>query len=174
MSTAIYGIATRDEQGLHLIARVARRSSGIYYLIPRANEDFDIEADDKWNPHASYHADGRHHFKSFDEVVTPPTRRQPLDNFSGAEPLFDQSFMPGDLTHMPKFTGKLAFAQVLEIPTGLLNETDLYAISAQLLSPGASRIPGPWLIPVLEFSVRDAVPWVHITLWQGLIGVTPP
>jgi hypothetical protein len=173
MTTEIYGIATRDEQGLHLIARVARRSSGIYYLIPRANEDFDIEADANWDPHASYHTDGWHHFKSFNQVVAARTKRQPLDNFRGAEPLFDQSFMPGDLTHMPRFTGKMAFAQVLEIPVDLLNETDSYAISANLLSPGASRIPGPWLTPVLEFSVRDAVPWVHITLWRGLVGVAP-
>lgn len=168
MTSALYGITVSDEDKLHLIARVARRPSGIYYLIPRDSDAFQIDTEANWDPHASYHTDGTHHLKSFSELLLRPTKRQPLNgNFLGAEPLFAQSFQPGELTKHPVYSGAPAFADVFRIPADALNPAEPYTLAVDLLSPGASRLPGPWVAAVLEHSFRDAEPWIHATLWQG-------
>jgi hypothetical protein len=171
MSSSLYGIAVRDEGGFHLLARVARRPTGIYYLIQRANEDFDIVADKPWDPHASYHSDGRRHFKSFDEYALSREKRQPLDSFTGAESLFMQTFQPGDLTDLPEFNGKSAFTGTFEIPGAQISRTETYVISVTLLAPGSEPLPGPWVTTVLQHCFRDAIPWIHITFGRGLVGV---
>ena len=88
MTGAMHAIAVSDAQGLHLVARVARRPSGIYYLLPRDAKAFQIESDKNWDPHVSYHADGWHHIKSFGQLALTRVKRQALNSsFSGAEPL---------------------------------------------------------------------------------------
>jgi len=167
----IYGVAVRDAKGLGLVARIARRSSGIYYLIPRANADFGFDADANWDPHASYHADGWHHVKSFNQVTGPRTKRQPLLGFTGAEPLFDQSFQPGDLTGLALSSPVIESARLFEIPAALIQGGAHYALSVSLLSPGATAPQGPWLRRVIARTFEDTPPWVHVALWQGLAGV---
>jgi hypothetical protein len=175
MTSALHAIAVTDAQGLHLVARVARRPSGIYYLIPRDTEAFQIDSDVNWDPHASYHADGSHHVKSFGRLALTRTKRQPLDSsFSGAEPLFAQSFQPGELTRLPVLSDAPAFANVFEIPIDRLNPAEHYTMALDLLSPGSGRLGGPWLEAVLEHSFREASPWIHATLWRGLESFAAP
>ncbi len=175
MTTALHAIAVRDAQGLHLVARVARRLSGIYYLIPRDAKAFQIDSDENWDPHASYHADGAHHIKSFGQLVLTRMKKQPLNStFSGAEPLFAQSFQPGDLHNLPVLSDASAFADVFEIPADRLTSVDHYTLALDLLAPGARRLGGPWLEAVLEHSFQDALPRIHATLWRGLESFATP
>ena len=171
MSSSLYGIAVRDEGGFHLLARLARRPTGIYYLIPRANEDFDIDADKPWDPHASYHSDGWRHFKSFDEYALSREKRQPLDSFTGAESLFMQTFQPGELTGLPEFNGKSSFTGTFEIPGAEISQAETYVISVSLVAPGSSPLLEPRISTVLQHCFRDAMPWIHITFGRGLVGV---
>lgn len=171
MTTALRAIAVRDAQGLHLVARVARRPSGIYYSIPRDAKAFQIDSAENWDPHASYHADGTHHIKSFGQLALTRVKRQPLSSaFSGAEPLFAQSFQPRDLHNLPMLSDASVFADVFEIPVDRLTSADHYTLALDLLAPGARRLRGPWLEAVLEHSFQDALPWIHATLWRGLEG----
>jgi hypothetical protein len=169
MTTALYAIAIKDALGLHLVARVARRPSGIYYLIPRDAKSFQIDSDENWDPHASYHVDGTHHVKSFGQILMTRTKRQPLDNaFSGAEPLFAQSFQSGDLQNLSLLSNASVFADVFAIPADRITSGNQYALAVDLLASGARRFEGPWLEAVLEYTFKDALPWIHATLWRGL------
>ena len=172
MSSSLYGIAVRDDGGFHLLARIARRPKGIYYLIPRANEDFDIVADKPWDPHASYHSDGWRHFKSFDEYPLSREKRQPLDSFTGAESLFMQTLQPGELIDLPEFIGKSAFTGTFEIPGAQISRAETYVISVSLLAPGSEPLPEPRVTTVLQHCFRDAIPWIHVMFGRGLVGVT--
>jgi len=164
----LHAIAVRDAQGLRLVARVVRRPSGIYYLIPRDAKAFQIESDKNWDPHVSYHADGSHHIKSFGQLALTRMKRQPLNStFSGAEPLFAHSFQPGDLHNLPMLSNASSFVDVFEIPVDRLTASDHYTFALDLLEPGAERLGGPWLEVVLELSFQDASPWIHATLWRG-------
>jgi hypothetical protein len=169
MAGSLFAIAIRDTQGLQLVARAALRPSGIYFLMPRDAEDFTVLADEKWNPHASYHADGTLHVKSFNDVMLPPVKRQPLDHaFSGAEPLFAQAFQPGELAGLQVLTDVAPFREVFEIPRALIVETEHHTLAVDLLAPTAARPVGPWRDVVIEHSFADSVPWIHATLWRGL------
>jgi len=169
VTTALYAIAVSDALGLHLVARVARRHTGIYYLIPRDAKAFQIDSDENWDPHASYHADGTHHVKSFGQTVLKPVKRQPLSNtFSGAEPLFAQSFQPGELHNLPLLSSTSTLADVFEIPADRLTPVDHYTLALDLVAPGATRLAGPWLEAVLEHSFQDGSPRIHATLWRGI------
>jgi len=164
-TSSIYGIGVRDAAGLHLIARIARRPSGIFYLIPRSNAEFRIEADRNWDPHVSYHADGQHHVKSFDQRVSSPYYRQPLDQrFSGTEPLFDQSFQPGEFSRVPVLVNTSSLALVFEIPAASIDSTATYVISVSLLAPHAALPQRDWLAVVAEQTFCDAKPWIHVAL----------
>jgi hypothetical protein len=175
MTSVLHAIAARDAQGLRLVARVARRSSGIYYLIPRDAKAFQIDSDENLDPHVSYHADGSYHIESFGELALMPMKRQALNStFSGAEPLFAQSFQPGDLHNLPMLSKASAFVDVFEIPVDRLRSSDHYTLALDLLAPGADRLGGPWLEAVLEHSFQDASSWIHATLWRGLDGFAAP
>ena len=171
MAGSLFAIGVQDDQGFHLVARIARRATGIYYLIPRANEDFGIIADENWDPHASYHADGTHHIKSFGSTVLSPVMRQPLNQaFTGAEPLFPQGFAPGDLFGHQVVGDLSPFREVFVIPSTMIAPDAHHTIAVDLLSSGAARIPGPWQHVVVEHSFTDSFPWIHVTLWRGLAG----
>jgi hypothetical protein len=167
---SLFAIVIKDAEGPRLVARVARRALGVYYLIPRNAEDFAIEADENWDPHASYHADGTLHVKSFNALVLTPVKKQPLDrSFSGGEPLFAQSFQPGELVALPSLTDVSRYLNIFEIPRDLVDATEHHTLAVDLLSPGTDRLPGPWQQVVTEHSFTDDVPWIHVTLWRGLI-----
>ena len=146
MTSALHAIAVQDAQGLHLVARVTRRPTGIYYLIPRDAEAFQIDSDMNWDPHVSYHADGSHHIKSFGQLALTRMKRQALNStFSGAEPLFAQSFQPGELHNLPMLSNASSFVDVFEIPVDRLRSSNHYTLALDLLAPGAERLGGPWM-----------------------------
>jgi hypothetical protein len=176
MSSALYyAVAVRDALGLHLVARLARKPSGIYYLIPLDAKAFQIDSDKNWDPHVSYHADGRFRIKTFDQSVMTLVKRQPLDSsFTGGEPLFAQSFQPRELDNLPVLSKVSAFADMFEIPADRLSSSDHYTLAIDLLAPGTERLEGPWLEAVLEHSFRDASPWIHATFWRGLVDFASP
>jgi hypothetical protein len=75
-----YAVAVRDETGrLWLTLWVRRDPKGEYFvMLPRK--------DGRWNPHASYHRDGRLHSKSYGRKLLPAQKRQPLNEaFRGSE-----------------------------------------------------------------------------------------
>jgi hypothetical protein len=53
-----YAVAVRDGEELYLLITVNREGDNVYVNSPRPGEP-------EWNPHASYHASGQHHAKSF-------------------------------------------------------------------------------------------------------------
>lgn len=169
MMSALHAIGVTDAQGFHLIARVARRATGVYYLIPRDAKTFGIESNKNWDPHVSYHTDGSHHVKSFGNRAGTRYMRQPLTSaFAGAEPLSAQSFQPGELHNHPVISDPSEFTNVFEIPIERLSLSEQYTLALDILAPGAERLGGPWQEAVLEHSFKDGVPWIHATLWRGL------
>jgi hypothetical protein len=79
-------------------------------MMPRGDRD--------WDPHTSYHLDGRVHMKSYDRKILPAQKRQPLTGvFRNAEHL-------GVYAGHGKGSGAIcapsAFTGVVEVPPGIL------------------------------------------------------
>ena len=68
-----YAVALKDGSDLWLTLWVRCSQKGeIFVMIPRGNRD--------WDPHTSYHLDGRLHQKSYGRKTLPPQKRQPLNS----------------------------------------------------------------------------------------------
>jgi hypothetical protein len=150
-----YAVAIEDDTTLWLTLWVKRNPRGeCIVLYPRGRGT--------WNPHATYHQDGRYHQKSHD-LKFGAQKRQPLDSFKGAE-------------HLGTFGGHgvgtaicdpVAFTSVLRVPTGIL-EGLCGCVLVDLIEPGAApaahhrSVPG--LRIVKEETYRDCLPWVVIAI----------
>ena len=152
-----YAVAIEDGADLRLALVVRRSRRGEYFiLMPR---------DGDWNPHASYHADGRYHNKSYDQVLaTGQGKRQPLDQFKGTEHL--GSFM-GFGTGAAPICNPANFTSVLELPPGIL-QSMRGCVLIDLAEPGVAPNPihrqNPGLRITHEETYRDGSPWVVIAV----------
>jgi hypothetical protein len=148
-----YGVAVRDEDSNLWLTLWVRRSPRPEYfiMIPRGDRG--------WNPHTSYHVDGRLHSKSFRHIIGRVQKRQRLDGtFRGTEHL------GGFGGHGPKSVGAVcdpkSFSGILEVPPGILGPRD-GTVVVDLVEPG--REPEvPWANLVRQQTFRDADPWVVI------------
>jgi hypothetical protein len=150
-----YAVAVRDGSDLWTTLWVRRSPRGdVYVLVPRGDRG--------WDPHASYHRDGRFHSKSFGRVLGQPQNRQPLDgNFQGTEHL---GMYAG---HGPHSVGAVcdpaAFTGIMEVEPGILRPRG-GAVVVDLAMPGVEPVSiAPWT--VLQQKVfTEAVPQVVVRI----------
>jgi len=149
-----YAVAIREDDRLWLTLWVRRSPAGEFFiLMPRSDRG--------WNPHTSYHRDGRLHMKSHGVTVLPPERRQPLTGqFRGAEHL-------GALYGHGKKTGAIcdpsAFNGVVEVPPGVLGPRH-GGVTVDLVEPGCQPAAFDWGQIFVRDTFRDVTPWVVITV----------
>ena len=128
-----YAVAVRDGPDLWLTVRVRRSPKGEFFVsVPRLR-------DKRWDPHVSYHRDGRFHSKRYDRIGLK-TELQPLGGrFRGTEHL---GACNG--ARDPKRVGAVckpdAFTGVLEVPLDALGPHD-GTIVVDLVEPGCNPIP---------------------------------
>jgi hypothetical protein len=120
-----YAVAFEDGAKLRFVLVVSRRfkkDKGVWecFILMQREPD--------WDPHASYHADGTYHQKSFDQKFMVQ-QRQPMDRFKGAE-------------HLGSFQGvglavcnPANFTDVLRVPKGVLTSMS-GAVLVDLVEPG--------------------------------------
>jgi hypothetical protein len=150
-----YAIAIEDGANLWLTFWVKRSPEGeCFILYPRGRGT--------WNPHASYHSDGRYHQKSYDQKFGAQ-QRQPLDQFKGTEHLG----MFGGHGTGTAICDPASFTAVLRVPTGIL-EAMHGCVLVDLVEPGMApaahhrNVPG--LQIVHEETYRDCLPWVVVAI----------
>lgn len=150
----LYAVAERDDKQLYLALWIRRSNKGeIFVLIPRS--------DRKWNPHFSYHQDGRSHHKSHNHKTAPLRRQQPGTNFHGNECL--GGFATGD----PKSGGvtfdPTSFTGVIEVGWNVLGTTH-GSIILDVVEPGCEPIPMPFKNIVACKTFQDVVPWLVVRI----------
>jgi hypothetical protein len=149
-----YAVAVRDGAELWLTLWVRRSRKGEFFVfLPRG--------DGEWNPHTSYHLDGRLHSKSYDEVLHCD-QRQPLTGvFRGTEPL---GVYGG---YFAKSVGAIcdpaAFYGVIEVPPGVLGPCH-GGISVDLVEPGCDPIASSFASIAKREVFRHCVPWIVVTV----------
>jgi hypothetical protein len=150
-----YAVAIEDGAELRLALVVRRSRKGEYFvLMPR---------DGDWNPHASYHIDGRYHHKSYDQVLMPKLRQR-IDQFKGTEHL---GMFMGFGTGAAPICNPANFTAVLELPPGIL-ESMHGCVLIDLVEPGVAPNPihrqNPGLRITHEETYRDVSPWIVIAV----------
>lgn len=159
-----YAVAIEQDEKLWLTLWIRRSPKGeIFVFWPRGRGE--------WNPHTSYHRDGRFHSKS-DGVKAGVQHRQRLDRFAGTEHLgvFAGHGTGASLCYPEGFTS------VLRVPPGTLTGTS-GSVLIDLIEPGHSpapqhRDPASHTI-VLEETYRDVSPWVVVAVTAPRTNVAP-
>lgn len=145
-----YAVAIEDGADLRVTLWIKRKLNGECVILqPR---------DDKWDPHCTYHRDGRYHNKSFG-VKSAVQRRQPIAQFRGNEHL---GTFYGHSTAVPKCEPS-DFHAVLTVQPGLL---DNGGVIVDLVEPGTSP-PALHREPhqiYREEIYRDCSPWVVVAV----------
>jgi hypothetical protein len=150
-----YAVAVREGPDLWLTTWIRRSPQGdVYVLTPRGDRG--------WNPHASYHRDGTFHMKTYDKVLGPSQKRQPLVGapFRGAEHL------GAHMGHGPKAVGAVCdpadFSGIVELEPGVLGPSDGQVV-VDLVEPGCDPLTWPGKI-VRQQVFQELEPWLVVRI----------
>ena len=146
-----YAVAIDDGTDLRVTLWVRRAPRICVVLQPRGRE---------WDPHATYHADGWYHNKSYG-MAMGGQQRQPLDNFKGTEHL---GVFMGHGAPLPK-CNVADFTDVITVPAGVLTGYR-GGILVDLVEPDVA--PNPLHREFHEVSqertYKDFSPWVVVAV----------
>jgi hypothetical protein len=155
-----YAVAVRDSADLFLLLTVVRNTQGdVYVNFPRDN-------DPNWKPHTSYHASGQHHHKSFGHKALVRHRQRPDANFAGTENVVTIGIASDEPRAINTPCRIADFETVLEIPVSDLRP-EMYRtmLSVDITDTNGSPIITPGATIIRQQVVRDAVPWLVVTLF---------
>jgi hypothetical protein len=162
-----WAIAVRRTNGdLRLFWRVRRSPQGHIYQVFAAGLGYPRILGGAYDPHTSWHLDGRFHTKGHGRVWHRQ-RRQRLNAFVGAEPFIstsvDQMAAPGLPECNPAgFEGTMEVSlQVIDITPGRQQlHMDLVAAGQQPPAHGLGERP------IVRWLLQDREPWIVITLYE--------
>src|SRR5262245_22169013 len=168
-----FAVAVRDRNDLFLWTRL-RRAAGtdIYYVLPTGREHDPKWK--KWDPHGSWHKDGRVHHKSFDRKIFPTERQKPDAEFKGTYNLITRGISSDE----PRLFGvpcdPTEFSEIMEIPAGILSpkypdyETHM---SIDVSEPGLQPLLMGGSENILcQHIFDDAIPHITVTVFSFQIG----
>src|SRR5580704_3631078 len=107
-------VAVRDRSHLFLWMRVRRAEGDIYYALPTGREE-DPEWK-KWNPHGSWHRDGRFQHKSFNRKLVKGQWQQPNAQFKGRHQVVSKGIASDEPLAFGVLCDPAKFSSVFEIP----------------------------------------------------------
>jgi hypothetical protein len=164
----MFGIAVRDGADLFLWMRLRRAArTDLYYVLPTGRED-DPEWKE-WNPHGSWHRNGRLHHKSFDQKMFPAEPKQePNAAFLGTHNLITRGIASDEPRTFGVRCDPTKFSEIMEIPAGILSPkryetyTSIDVSEAglkPLLMGGGEEILSQWVFD-------DAIPHMTVTVYR--------
>ena len=156
-----YAVAVREQDELLLFLRISRDPHGDVYV------NFPRDYDPQWNPHASYHASGQHHQKSFNHKALVRHDQKPDENFVGTRNVVTT----GIAAHEPRAINLIceptAFDDVFEIPaTALKPDTYKTLLSVDVIEPGCAPIITPGATILHDYTFNGRHPWILVTLFD--------
>ena len=163
----MFAVAVRDGEELFLRVRIRRAARGgdIYYSLPTGRSAPEWK---KWDPHGSYHKDGRSHHKSFDRKALVRQSQKPDFGFKGWWPFIVILAGRNDAQAFGTICDPTKFAEVMEIPATVLSAENKTHISIDLTEPGVEpsmAIRGAEVIA--EQTFRDSIPWILVRLMRA-------
>jgi hypothetical protein len=164
----MFAVAVRDGNDLFLWMRLRRAArNDIYYVLPTGRED-DPEWK-KWNPHGSWHRDGRLHHKSFNMRMSPAeVRQEPNSELKGTHNLVTRGIASDEPRAFGVTCDPTKFSDVMEIPVGILSPKryETYT-SIDVTEPGMQpRLMGGSEKLLKQRVFDDAMPHIAVTVYM--------
>lgn len=158
----LYAAAVRDGSDLWLALWVKRNPKGDYFVMFPRDEP-------GWDPHASYHRDGRLHQKSHDRKMIVLQRQVPGPGFKGTEQMLTTTLDLESVRAVKALCDPSQFTGVLEIPGEILHQGG-HTVAIDLTEANGSALAQPWSKIVIQRRFSDAVPEVLLTAWRHQLG----
>jgi hypothetical protein len=116
----MFAIAVHDNDDLFLWIRLRRAArTDIYYVLPTGREDNPDWK--KWDPHGSWHRDGKVHHKSFDQKMLQEKRQKPDSQFKGTRQLISRGIALDEPRAFGVRCDPRKFSEVMTIPVDILS-----------------------------------------------------
>ena len=165
----MYAVAARDGNDLFLVLRIRRSSKGeIFTLIPTGRSGDEWK---KWNPHASFHADGQYHHKSFDRKMLVKKAQRPDLAFTGTMNLLQIPVSADRVRNFGVPCDPAAFAEVFELNLGNMPSKDYTThLAVDLSEPAGKPIITPGGTVLGQAVFKDAIPWILATWFDNVPG----
>lgn len=164
MNANTHAIAVRDvDSGLRLFLRISRAPSGIYVVFAAGQLRQGVGGK-AYNPHSSWHRDGRVHVKSYNRPWNRQ-QRQPLDSFEDAEQFVATSLDQAAAGLPTCEPGQ--FESVIEVPVKLLcGNPGHRLVHVDLVGPGAEPPPLGFSARLLRRWPLPGAPTIVISLYD--------
>jgi hypothetical protein len=154
----LYAVAVRDVSDLWLALWVKRSARCEYFVMfPRDKPG--------WDPHASYHRDGRLHQKSHDQKMLVSQRQIPGPGFKGTEQMLTTTLDLESVCAVKALCDPAQFTGVLEISGGILHQGG-HTVAVDLTEANGSALAQPWSQIVMQKRFSEAIPEVLLTVWR--------
>jgi len=155
----LYAVAVQDGFYLWLALWVKRNAKPEYFvMLPRNNRK-------GWNPHASYHSDGRLHQKSHNQKIDVSQRQIPGPGFRGTENMLTTKLELEDTRLVKALCDPVRFTGVLEIPGEVLPQ-GLHTVAVDLTEANGAALAQPCSEIVIQRRFSKVLPNVLLTVWR--------
>ena len=156
---SLFAIAVRDADQLWLFMSIRRGVHGdIYVNIPRDDPD--------WKPHASHHASGQYHHKSYGHKHREPIFRQkPNEEFRGVDNLMVTSISAELLRSVKATCDPAQFSEVFEIPIEALGHVE-HHVGIDIVEPGLDAMNHVGGVQAAQRRFADGSPEILVTVWR--------
>ena len=162
----IYAIVIAKPGGdKHLFGRVRRSPEGDVYVI-WAEDQSPRNLGRGSNPHASYHASGRLHSKTYRPAAHIRTLQVPGSEFRGNQPIEVTNANRALSATLPPVAGR--FDDAFEISSDLVTGNENQWIAVEVIEPGVPPVQVTQNDTILAKKVfKDEVPWIVVRLGQS-------
>lgn len=159
-----YAVAVIDGSDLWLALWVRRSAKGDYFvLIPRSDHARD-KGMRSWDPHVSYHRNGRFHQKSHNKPWMISQRQPPGPDFKGNENMLVTPLALESVRAVKARCDPDQYNGMLEVSVELFNEGK-FCIAVDLTEAGGPALQHPGEIPCQK-RFPDHVPEVVVTIYK--------
>jgi len=153
----LYAVAVEDAVGCWLALWVKRSRKGDYFVFLPRNEG-------QWNPHASWHANGRFHHKTYDYRMAFQQRQRPDASFQGSENMI-LTPLSADVPTLGAECIREEFDGALVVSVSRLAARQ-HLVSVDLAEAGHCEVVQPGSRLVEQHVFNTVIPSVVVTLWE--------
>jgi hypothetical protein len=160
MADRLFAIGVDDGTAFWIVLTVRRSTNDVYVNFLR-------DGTPGWKPHASYHASGQHHQKSFGHKAALKYGLKPDSNFTGSVNVVTIGLARGEAQAIGAHIDPVEIADSLRIPEAeIASEKYRTYVSVDLLEPAELPRLAVGRRVLQQAVFKDAIPWIVVSFYE--------
>jgi len=160
MVDRLFAIGVDDGTASWIVLTVRRRNNDVYVNFLR-------DGTSGWRPHASYHASGQHHQRSFGHKAALKYGLKPDSNFTGSVNVVTTGLAKGEAQAIGVHIDPAEIADSLRIPEAEISPEKYRSyVSVDLVEPAQLPRLAVTQRALQQAVFKDAIPWIVVTFYR--------